>query len=606
MANSKPDLVDHVIQDLLPRYREGQVEFSKEYDDDVRRIVKAFHAASADRRRELVRQLKISWQVPWRMASGSGVFSIPPAEFLYFPTTQLQDLLHDLTGVQLIDPDRRSVCSDKCRAVLAACGVRTHLRTSLWSSSETDLNDVRRQLGWKKTEVDLLYDFQIDHLDQILHRISQGEPKWKNRSFALWDCLHDALRHLGEDFFYGRYEAWNTKRTTRAARFPAHFVRVLRRTAWLPTRGDKPKSPRELSLADLPARFRQTARPFVLQLLQFKRNVGKPSSKMDFVTVEIRDKPDLVDDVVDHVLPRYREATFELPPSYDEDVRKIVLAFHAAMPDRRKELVNRLSVTPWAARKFPRSDRTVLQLPWGHYFPSEKLQKLFDGLSGIVFIDPGRRSLRGAKARAVLEACGAPSRLACEWGAQLSGDELGEIRQQTGWRSTEGELVNDYSMPDLKKVLESISKREAGWQDRSFALWDCLHDLLQHSGEDCFWGKYEAWDVKRKRMLRAARFPASFVRKLQRAPWLPGGEDQPQHPRELSLADLPAKFRRGASKLLVHLLGFKTGTAQPSDANCVIALEILEGSETPPTSKLAKRKKRKKTANGTRKKRARP
>lgn len=604
MANSKPDLVNQVIQHLLPRYREGRVEFAKEYDDDVRRIVKAFHTASADRQRELVRQLKISWQVPCR-ASGGFVHSVPPEDSLYFPTAQLQNLYHDLTGVHLIDQDRGSVCGDQCRAVLAACGVQTHLRTLLWSSPETDLNDVRRQLGWKKTEVDLLYDFQIDHLDQILHRISQGEPKWENRSLALWDCLHDALRYLGEDFFYGRYEAWNTKRTTRAARFPAYFVRVLRRTAWLPTRGDTPKSPRELSLADLPARFRQTARPFILQLLQFKRNVGKPSSKADFVTVEIPDKPDLVDEVVDHVLPRYREPAFELPPNYGEDVRKIVRAFHAATPDRRKELVGRLSEARWAARKFHRSDRTLLQSPWGLYLPSKKLQKLFDGLRGIMFIDPRQRSLRGAKASAVLEACGAASRLACEWGAQLSDDELSEIRQQTGWGSTEGEWVDDYSMHDLEKVLESISKSEAGWQDRSFALWDCLHDVLRHSGGDFFWGKYEAWDVKRKRMLRAARFPASFVRKLQRAAWLPAGEGQPQRPCELSLADLPAKFRRGASKLLVHLLGFKTGTAQPSDANCVIALEILEGSETPPTSKPAKREKRKKTASGTRKKRAR-
>jgi hypothetical protein len=466
------------------------------------------------------------------------------------------------------------------------------------------LNDVRRQLGWKKSEVDLLWDFQIDHLDQVLHRISQGEPRWQNRSFALWDCLHDALRHLGEDFFYGRYEAWNTKKTTRAARFPAYFVRVLRRTAWLPARGGKPKSPRELSLADLPARFRQTARPFVLQLLQFKPHVRNPSSKADFVTMDIPDKPDPVDEVVEHVLPRYREATFELPPSYDEDVRRIVRAFHAAVPDRRKELLDRLSVTRWAARKFHRSDRTLLQSPWGNYLPNKKLQKLFDGLRGIVFIDPRRRSLRGAKARAVLEACGAASRLACEWGAQLSGDELSEIRQQTGWRSTEGELVDDYSMHDLEQVLGSISKREAGWQDRSFALWDCLHDLLRHSGEDCFWGKYEAWDVKRKRMICAARFPAFFVRKLQRAAWLPGGEDQLKRPCELSLAELPAKFRRGASKLLVRLLGFKTGTAQPSDTNRFVALEIFEGSDLLPTSKSAKPEKQKQTASSARKKRA--
>lgn len=603
MANNTHDLVDHVIQNLLPRYREGRVEFSKAYDDDVRRIVKAFQMASADRRRELVRQLKVSWQVPYRMASGSDVFSFPPGDFLYFPLAQIQNLFHDLTGVPLIDPDRQSVCSDQCRAVLAACGVQTHLRTFLWSSSATDLSEVRRQLGWKKSEVDLLCDFQIDHLDQILHRISQGEPNWENRSFALWDCLHDALRHLGEDFFYGRYEAWNATKTTRAARFPAYFVRVLRRTAWLPVRGGKPKSPRELSLADLPARFRQTARPFILQLLQFKPHVRKPSSKADFVTVEIPDKPTPIDEVIEHVLPRYREATFELPPSYDEDVRKIVLAFHAAMPDRRKELVDRLRVTPWAARRFHRSDRTLLQSPWELYLPSKKLQKLFDGLSGIVFTDPRRSSLRGAKARAVLEACGATSRLACEWGAQLSGDELSDIRQQTGWRSTEGELVDDYSMRDLERVLESISKREAGWQDRSFALWDCLHDLLRHSGEDCFWGKYEARDVKRKRMLLAARFPASFVRQLQRAAWLPGGEDRPQHPCELSLADLPAKFRRGASKLLVRILGFETG-AQQSDANHFVALEILEGSRNPPANKPAKPGKQKKTARGTPKKRA--
>jgi hypothetical protein len=321
--------------------------------------------------------------------------------------------------------------------------------------------------------------------------------------------------------------------------------------------------------------------------------------------VEIREKPNLVDEVIDHVLPRYREPASELPPSYDEDVRRIVQAFHSAVPDRRVELKDRLSLTRWAATRFTCSSETFLQLPWSHYQPTEKLRKLFDGLSGIVFIDSRQHSLRGAKARAVLEACGAPSQLACELGAYLSDVELSEVREQTGWKNEEAEIVDDYSIRDLEIVLKSISKRTSGWEDRSFALWDCLHDLLRHSGEKVFWGKYEAWHIKSKTMLRAARFPAYFVRQLQRTAWLAGGAEQPQHPYELSLAELPAKFRRGASKLLVHLLGFRTGTGQLPDANHFVALEILEGGKTPPTNKPAKPGKQKKTASGARKKRAR-
>ncbi len=314
-------------------------------------------------------------------------------------------------------------------------------------------------------------------------------------------------------------------------------------------------------------------------------------------------RTDLVDDVLTHILPRYREPAFELPTDYDQDVRRIVKAYHAASTERRKELVALLSMAKWAAIKYPRSNRTILMMPWGHYVPNKKLQQLLDGL--IAFIDPCRSVLCSAKAREVLEACGAPSRLARDLGATLSDDELSGIRCEVGWKTGEGEIVDDYSIWVLDQILRSIAEGVPRWRDRSWALWDCLHDALRHRGEDFFWGRYEAWDVRSKRKMRAARFPARFVRQLQQAAWLPGGKNKPQRPCELSLAELPAKFRRGASPLLVHVLGFKTDAAGQADDNHIIALEILEVGKARPTAKSVKAAEQKKTSARTRKKRAR-
>jgi hypothetical protein len=252
------------------------------------------------------------------------------------------------------------------------------------------------------------------------------------------------------------------------------------------------------------------------------------------------------------------------PKGYDDACRRIIKSFHSAPPARRKKIAEALGIVSWIPCFNFRIPLYFMGTSLNPYFPTKKLQSLFDGVISVWFVDRSHSCLRGKKSQEVLEASGVFDvlhRLPALGGLSLEGRS--KIRTLSGSEKFDDDWLNDYDIPALEKVLKLISDRRGDWKRRSFLLWDCLHDALHRHGVRFFYGDY-AW--YRGRKWRAARFPAQFVRMLKESAWLPGKDGRPKSPREVSVAELPASFRRKADPFIVKILEFES-ERKPKEVN---------------------------------------
>ncbi|MGE3239509.1 MAG: hypothetical protein AB7G28_01215 [Pirellulales bacterium] len=257
------------------------------------------------------------------------------------------------------------------------------------------------------------------------------------------------------------------------------------------------------------------------------------------------------------ILSRYNEMSCDFPERYDDDVRQIVNAFHTASTGVQKKMIEYLRRAYWIPGRNAHNGHLTLFFPDDNlYLPNRRLQLLFQGEPRIWFVDRTRRSLRGKKSQAVLEACGvAPYLQRAEGYCEQMLEKRKEMRVEARLPRFRRSEWKDYEVPHLERLLKRISQAESGWQDRSLLLWECLHEALDHHGADFFHGKYRWWYGRKS---RSVSFPAVFLRQLRAYAWLPGVEDVPQRPSQIGIAELPRGFRRIANSVLVQLLEIKT------------------------------------------------
>ena len=267
-------------------------------------------------------------------------------------------------------------------------------------------------------------------------------------------------------------------------------------------------------------------------------------------------EPDPVDDVIHNILPRYSEQAAEYPAEYDGDVNRIVEAFQTDSTRRRAELLNHLQEASWIPCRNAATDEVILATTEHNtYLPTQKLLELFSGNSEIWFVDRTRTCLQGKKCQAVLEACGAAEQLLrTKVPCDLSAEELSEIRRLAGLQRSTTQASSDYGIDGLEATLSYIENKTDGWEDKSFLLWDCLHDAIRHYREGFLYGEYR-WSYSHES--RIERFAAKFVRTLSQACWLTGQDGVPKRPTHIAFTDLPVEFQSDANSTLVSLLRFK-------------------------------------------------
>ena len=122
-------------------------------------------------------------------------------------------------------------------------------------------------------------------------------------------------------------------------------------------------------------------------------------------------EPDLVDDIIVHVLPKY---TSEAPPAENEylsDLQRILDAYDTDSRIRREKLLKNLRNTPFVAAVDAASEEIVFAKPKDVYIASQRLSALFEGVNEVLLVSEVQ-PLKTEKARNLLVAAGGCALLA--------------------------------------------------------------------------------------------------------------------------------------------------------------------------------------------------
>jgi hypothetical protein len=249
------------------------------------------------------------------------------------------------------------------------------------------------------------------------------------------------------------------------------------------------------------------------------------------VTAEVRSflislgitEPDPVDDVVRNVLPKYRrDKVYVDDEAYAADIERIRSAFSTDSKTQREKLLSALRETPFVMVVDTGDGKRYVAKPGGIYIATDRLKQLFAGVPNVFIVDDEYDCLRGENMRELLEACGAlryPRPVDAP--NALTWDERLALRRQTGHEGTSGynDRIDDRELQGFDALIELLPKlTPAQRAERARLIWDSLGDLEERRGRSIFDGSY-SWTHYGER--RTPPFPAAFLRRLNKAAWVP-------------------------------------------------------------------------------------
>ena len=237
-------------------------------------------------------------------------------------------------------------------------------------------------------------------------------------------------------------------------------------------------------------------------------------------------EPDPVDNVIKNILPKYgREKPDILGDAYDADIHHILEAFKTDSQTQRNRLIECLRETPFVWAVDAGDDSKCRACPDALYLATERLKKLFAGITGIKLVDHNCAALRGENIRELLEACGSTRYLKPIADDSMPKEERKEIRRYT----TREESFKDWTLRGLDDVLTALPKLAAEEQRmRAKLIWEELRKVASNCKryDYPFYGSYE-WHY---RYWHHESFSSAFVRRLNKSEWVPDEEGNLQRP----------------------------------------------------------------------------
>ena len=232
-------------------------------------------------------------------------------------------------------------------------------------------------------------------------------------------------------------------------------------------------------------------------------------------------EPDLVDDVIRNVLPKYQKKGIKVGDAhYEADVGRILRAFATDSNTQRQRLVTELQKSMFVRSKDARTATKWWVSPGSVYLATSGMKELFDGVEGVRIVDDSYECLRGEKIRELLEECGTTHYLKpINIDTEFSHTERREMRRNAGNEdfTIGSEKVKDHSLRGLNELLDALPQFESDLRlKKAKLLWKALLELEDRRGASVFSGTYN-W---RYHTPKKTAFDAAFVRKLNKIAWV--------------------------------------------------------------------------------------
>ena len=238
-------------------------------------------------------------------------------------------------------------------------------------------------------------------------------------------------------------------------------------------------------------------------------------------------EPEPVDDVIWNILPKYQQQVLVDidDDTYAVDIERICKAFSTDSTAQKDKLRSELRTTKFVSVVDTGNGKSYRAKPGEVYIATDRLKQLYSGVNGIFIVDDRYSCLRGESIRDVLESCGAlryPRPI--ESPHELTQDEKLELRRQTGYETTSGanDHITDWTLEGFDHLVELLSKLTIDQRVyRARLLWESLIDLEERRGRGVFDGLY-TWSHYGER--RTPPFPTAFIRRLNKAEWVPDAD----------------------------------------------------------------------------------
>lgn len=246
-------------------------------------------------------------------------------------------------------------------------------------------------------------------------------------------------------------------------------------------------------------------------------------------------EPDVFDDIVERVLPRYTrpDSSSISANQHTADIQKILRALRADSEAGKRKVIQAAKITPFL-KAVDQNGKSTFQKPVDIYFPTQELTEYFFGNADVWFLN----ETEGEEEWRELGVENKPRFKKIK--IDLPWDERNRLRGDQGY--TRDIETTDYKLDGIENFLSRFSEKKKPFDRYSLILWNFLLDHLKKSSHYRFYeGKYK-WFYYHE---RSAIFDASWKKQLRSHAWLPkDGYDVPYFPRELRIVDLPDSFDR--------------------------------------------------------------
>jgi hypothetical protein len=263
-------------------------------------------------------------------------------------------------------------------------------------------------------------------------------------------------------------------------------------------------------------------------------------------------EPDVFDDIVERVLPKYAKTDGDSVPDTDHeaDIQKIVRAMASDSEAGKTKVTEAARRTPFLKATNPTGD-TVFKKPTEIYLNTEKLRRYFSGIQKVWFLhDEYTSSDINIDVWHDLGVSRLPRKLETPKGLPDGEREY----------STREEKIENYDLDGLEQFLEAIQEITDFEEQKSSAsvLWGFLWNHLDLDPR-FFKAKYH-WFY---RSSQRKYFSSMILVRLKNSKWVPTKDDSLEKPGEITTGQLLDEFL-GATEL-TESLGIVEGADQSED-----------------------------------------
>jgi hypothetical protein len=271
--------------------------------------------------------------------------------------------------------------------------------------------------------------------------------------------------------------------------------------------------------------------------------ICRSEAALEFLTKLGLTTPDPVDDVIEHLLPKYHDPGFTpTEGEYASDLTRIQAALKTENKTQEARLLEKLKATPifFAQDAGEATIRRVCAS--ATYLPTETLRSLFEGVAGVLLLDLNRGNQKYDDQRRLARLCGAAEYLApTPIESHFDWEELREMRRKAGCPdSTREDTVEDFTLRGLDAVLAHLGTLiPAAAAQRAGTLWQALSDLEEQRGSSAFSGTY-SWFYHYP---RKCTFDAAWIRQLNETRWIPKQDGTLGLPSEMVFEELSPPWK---------------------------------------------------------------